>query len=225
MDWKTYILDCSHRITGNHWDAEDLAQDATIKVIEALKSKPDRALSKAFLYRIVKHAWIDRLRAHKIAIAPQERNSEASSSDSLLLSRELLEQLAERLPPKMAVIMLLTDVFDFTAKETAALFRMKEGAVQVSLGRARRKLSALARDPGAGEQRGDPGKSRDAAIDFNALVDAFQKRDPYAIFRSYTGLVQAGIRVAGLKLEDGRMHFAFRDPDGNYYRIISQKIL
>jgi RNA polymerase sigma factor (sigma-70 family) len=224
MDWKTYILDCSHRITGNHWDAEDLAQDATIKVIEALRSKPDRALSKAFLYRIVKHAWIDRLRARKIASAPLERDSETATSDPLLLSRELLEQLSERLPPKMAVIVLLADVFDFTAKETAALFRMKEGAVQVSLGRARRKLSALARDPEACERLGEPDKSRDTAVDLDALVDAFQRRDPYAILRSYTGLVQAGIRLAGLNTEDGRMHFTFRDPDGNSYRIISRKI-
>lgn len=177
MDWKTYILDCSHRITGNHWDAEDLAQDATIKVIQALRSKPDRALSKAYLYRIAKHAWIDRLRTRNVACTTLERDNDMAASDSLLLSRELLEQLLERLPPKIAVIVLLVDVFDYTAKETAALFQMKEGAVQVSLGRARRKLSTLARDPEACELRSVPDK-----------------------------------------------HFTFRDPDGNFHRIISLKI-
>ncbi len=224
MDWKTYILDCSHRITGNHWDAEDLAQDATIKVIQALRSKPDRALSKAYLYRIAKHAWIDRLRTRNVACTTLERDNDMAASDSLLLSRELLEQLLERLPPKIAVIVLLVDVFDYTAKETAALFQMKEGAVQVSLGRARRKLSTLARDPEACERQSVPGSSRDAVVDLDALVTAFQRRDPYAVFRSYTGLVQAGIRLAGLKTEDGRMHFTFRDPDGNFHRIISLKI-
>jgi RNA polymerase sigma-70 factor (ECF subfamily) len=43
-----------------------------------------------------------------------------------LLTRELLELLAERLPPRMAVILLLMDVFDFTAKETAEWIGSRE---------------------------------------------------------------------------------------------------
>jgi RNA polymerase sigma-70 factor (ECF subfamily) len=57
---------------------------------------------------------------------------------------ELLELLAERLPPRMVVIILLMDVFDFTAKETAELISSKETTVQVTLGRARTRLRRMA---------------------------------------------------------------------------------
>jgi len=48
MDWKTIINQYSLRITGNEWDAYDLAQDASIKLIEALRANPERAVTKAF---------------------------------------------------------------------------------------------------------------------------------------------------------------------------------
>ncbi|MGM0881845.1 MAG: RNA polymerase sigma factor [Bacillota bacterium] len=222
MDWKPIIFQYSMRITGNRWDAEDLAQDSIVKLIEAVRKNPERPITRAFLYRIVKNTWIDDQRAQKIRTVPFDRTYEASAPDPLLSSRELLEQLAERLPPKMAVILLLMDVFDFTAKETAEFVKMREASVQVSLGRARLRLKRLAQDSNTSKPNKNLNSRKETVIDFDALVDAFQRCDPDAIYWTYLGLTQEGLHLTELQTKSGRLHFTFRDPDGNLFRIVSK---
>lgn len=222
MDWKPILFQYSMRITGNRWDAEDLTQDAIVKLIEAVRRNPERPITRAFLYRIVKNTWIDGQRAQKIRTIPFDRNYEAAAPDPLLSSRELLEQLAERLSPKMAVIVLLMDVFDFTAKETAEFVKMKEATVQVSLGRARLKLKQLAQESFIGKSKKVTNSKKETGIDFDALVDAFQRRDPIAIYQAYIGLAHEGIYLTALKTLSGRLHFTFRDPDGNLFSVVSK---
>ncbi|MBB6669555.1 sigma-70 family RNA polymerase sigma factor [Cohnella nanjingensis] len=219
MDWITRLHPYCLRITGNRWDAEDLAQSAAIKVLEAIRRRPDRPLSRAFLYRVAKNAWIDIQRRQRLIVTPLEGAAEFGETDPQLSSRELLEQLAERLPPKKAVILLLMDVFDFTAKETAAYVRMQEAAVQVALGRARQRLRAYAREPEIARARH---REPEGPVHFDALVDAFRRRDPEAIHRAYLGLSRAGAQLALLRETGGSLQFVFRDPDGNRFRVVSR---
>jgi len=144
-------------------------------------------------------------------------DEEAGISDVSLSTRELLEMLAERLPSRLAVILLLMDVFDFTAKETADLIGMRDGAVQVALGRARRRLRSMAQDVSSGQFV--PAFSLPDPIRFDALVDAFRRRDPESMIKAYLGLSRVGIRLSGLRQADGRLHFTFTDPDGNRFQV------
>ncbi|WEK54448.1 MAG: RNA polymerase sigma factor [Candidatus Cohnella colombiensis] len=219
MDWKPILHQYSMHLTRNHWDAEDLTQDAWLKLNEAIRNSPERSITKAFLYRIVKNSWIDLQRKARMTTVPYAQSHEASSLDPLLSSRELLEQLAERLPPKMAVILLLMDVFDFTAKETAGFIGMKEAAAQVYIGRARRKLRELAQNPVL--EKTLPNRSGQP-VNFDALVDAFQRRDPDQIYKAYIGLNREGIRLTKLQASGSSLHFTFRDFDGNLFHIVSK---
>ncbi|RKP54487.1 sigma-70 family RNA polymerase sigma factor [Cohnella endophytica] len=221
MNWKPILFQYSIRITGNRWDAEDLTQEAMIKLLEAVRAKPDRPITRAFLYRIAMNAWIDVQRKQTIRTVPYGQSHEEAASDGLLSSRELLEQLAERLPPIMAVLLLLMDVFDFTAKETAEFVRMRESTVQVTLGRARMKLKQLAQFDLSDQPATSRSKVKNYPMDMDALVDAFRRRDPIAIYRSYLGLTQEGILLTHFRTLDTRLHFTFRDPDGNLFRIVS----
>lgn len=222
IDWKEILTKYSLRITGNRWDAEDLTQDAIVKVIEAVRKNSERPITKAYLYRIAKNAWIDSQRALKIRTVPFEQNHEAVAPDFLLSTRELLEQLAERLSPLMCVILLLMDVFNFTAKETAVFVKMREAAVQVSLGRARLKLKKLAQESTVIKTKRDVQIRKETDVDFDALVDAFQRCDQKAIYCAYIGLAQEGIHLSQLKALNGQLHFTFRDPDGNLFNVISK---
>lgn len=221
MDWKPILLQYSMRITGNHWDAEDLTQEAWLKLLEAVRIKPERPITRAYLYRIVKNTWID-VQRKKPPIMPIAHIHETGVLDSSLSTRELLEQLAERVPARMAVILLLMDVFDFTAKETAAYVHMKEAAVQVTLGRARKKLKQAAQhifEPSEDKVQQPFGES---PVDWDGLVAAFRKRDPDAIYRSYLGMAKQGLQLAKLQIAGGGLRFTFRDPDGNFFQIISE---
>jgi RNA polymerase sigma factor (sigma-70 family) len=223
MDWKPILYQYSMRITGNRWDAEDLTQDAWLKLVEAIRNNPERLITRAFLYRVAKNAWIDVQRKQKIRTVPFDRKYEEAAPDPLLSSRELLEQLAERLPPKMAVILLLMDVFDFTAKETAEFVHMKETTIQVTLGRARLRLKQLSQDPSSDKSPIVPSRDTTFPIDFDALVDAFRRRDPDAIYRAYIGLTNVEVHLTQLQTVGAVLHFTFRDPDGNLFRIVSIK--
>ena len=226
MNWRTILFQYGMRITGNRWDAEDLTQDAMIKLIEAVQKNPERPLTKAFLYRIAKNAWIDcKRRTQKIQTVSLDHSYERAKLDPLLSSRELLEQVGERLSPKMAVIILLMDVFDFTARETAEYVGMREASVQVTLGRARLKLKHLAQESSEGKARKSPKVHKKTIVDMDALVDAFHRRDPKAIYRAYLGLTQDSIYLTDIKTLNARLHFTFKDLDGNYFSVVSNKSL
>jgi hypothetical protein len=92
------------------------------------------------------------------------------------------------------VIFLLMDVFDFTARETDQFLTSAESAVQVAIGRARARLKKLSyvitnNQPASLNQAIWKITDHDGRLDFDALVDAFRKRDPQALCRSYLGLV------------------------------------
>ncbi|WP_042166397.1 RNA polymerase sigma factor [Paenibacillus gorillae] len=234
MDWKTLIAKYSANIAGNRWDAEDLSQEAWLKLTEAIRKEPQRIITKAYVYRVIKHAWIDRQRKNKLRTLPlvQQGDQEVQGErDPELSTLELLELLAGRLAPRMGVIFLLMDIFDFTAKETAAYVRMKESTVQVTLGRARARLKMLA------EQHSDlqePEREREknarktfdggASIRIDALVEAFRKRDPEAICRAYIGVNETGLRLSRLQRIGTGLQFLFRDPDGNEFSVIAREV-
>ncbi|WP_224725044.1 RNA polymerase sigma factor [Paenibacillus vietnamensis] len=214
MDWKPLLFQYSRHLAGNHWDAEDLTQEAWLKLNEALRKQPERPVTKAFLYRIVKNTWIDAQRKRRLRTVPLAPSHEASEPDPMLASRELLEQLAERLPPKMAVILLLMDVFDFTAKETSEYVGMKEAATQVTLGRARRKLKELAKDAHSVKRLPVPFQH---SVRFDELVEAFRRRDPDAIYRAFIGLKKRGHETC--RAQDGRRKAAFYIPGSGRERL------
>lgn len=222
MDWKTIIYQYSMKYTRNHWDAEELTQEAWLKLMHAIQTKPERPVSKAYLHTIVKNVWLDAQRKQKLQTIPMEPNEDAGVIDSSLDTRELLEHLAEKLPAKMAVILLLMDVLDFTAKETAVVVQMKEAAVQVALGRARKKLREAALQPSCTTEKVIvPGRDHYPA-DFDGLVDAFRRCDPESIYHCYIGLKQRGFQLTTLQSVGGRMQFTFCDPDGNLFNVTSE---
>jgi len=213
---------CLH-VTGERWEAEDLLQETMIKVMRAVEAKPDRPITNAYLYRIASNAWKDRLKKEKaVKSVAEEELRDMPGEDGGLSTRELLETLADRLSPRAVVILLLMDVLDFTARETADFLSMSEGTVQVSLGRARTRLKKLHQLQQAGiEAKPDTGAQAGAAdgLDLDALVDAFRRRDPKAICASYLQMTKLRIRISSLRRVRGSLAFYMEDPDGNVWMI------
>ncbi|CAN7653370.1 RNA polymerase sigma factor [Paenibacillus sp. LjRoot56] len=87
MDYKLFLYTYSMHVAGNRWDADDLTQDAWLKLNEALLKDPERPVTKTFLYRIVRNAWIDVQRKKRIQTVSIEAGNDAISTDASLLSR------------------------------------------------------------------------------------------------------------------------------------------
>lgn len=222
-DLKRYCL----AKTGSAWDADDLLQETLVKAYRWHVRFPERELTKPFFFRIAANAWVDICRVRKLQPPAGQLDEERFGSYEEWTRwdvREALELLADRLEPKQVVLILLIDVFAFTAKETGSLFGQSEGSLKAAIRRARIKLkTAVERHPERWDDDVLTASSRGLSIEvFEAFVDGFRRADPYAIFRSYQTMVSGGAAVERIEVSGNRIYFIVLDPDGNRLMIEGQ---
>ncbi|MBB3126245.1 RNA polymerase sigma-70 factor (ECF subfamily) [Paenibacillus rhizosphaerae] len=219
-DLKRYCL----AKAGSAWDADDLLQESLIKAYRWHIRFPKREITKPFLFRIAANAWIDMCRSRKSEPkAGQLEEHIIGSYDewSKWDVREALELLSDRLEPKQVVLILLIDVFHFTAKETGRLFGQSEGSVKAALKRARTRLKkAVESHPEYWDDSMLSVPRGGLSIEvFEAMVEGFRRADPYAIFRSYQTMIDDGAVVDRIELRGNTLYFTIIDPDGNVLTI------
>ncbi|GAA0338256.1 hypothetical protein GCM10008967_30650 [Bacillus carboniphilus] len=215
-----------YNMTSTQWEGEDLLQETLIKIYLAIKKQPDKSLSKRYFYLIAKNTWIDQNRRKRV---------ESTDIDTLVISagdsyhrtdvRESLEQLADYLSIKQFVIVLLMDVFLFTAKETANFINETESNVHTTLHRARRKLTYYAQIPSSERQPAKVAKlEKQPTIKpkvFEDFLEAFRKRNPKAIYEGYLYLAAHQISLDRIQKSGYTLSFHFKDPDGNVITVSS----
>ncbi|UUZ81782.1 RNA polymerase sigma factor [Paenibacillus sp. P26] len=222
-DLKRYCL----AKAGSVWDADDLLQETLVKAYRWHVRFPERELTKPFLFRIAANAWVDICRVRKLQPPAGQLEEERFGPYEEWTRwdvREALELLSDRLEPKQVVLILLMDVFAFTAKETGRLFGQSEGSVKAAIQRARMRLkTAVERHPEFWDDAVLTAPRRGLRIEvFEAFVEGFRRSDPYAIFRSYQTMVSDGTRVERIELCGNRLYFTILDPDGNRLMIEGQ---
>lgn len=211
------------RLTHNKWESEDLFQDSLIKIYLAMKQQPDRKMTKTFFYRIIKHTWIDRKRKRQLQVEPIDDVMQELHFHEEYESRELLEVLAEYLTIKQFVALLLSNVFAFTAKETATLMNESESNVYTTLHRAKKKLQRYLQVRSYSDMEPQIGPSvRAEKIDstmFEQFLKGFRTKNPRLIYESYCALSRAGIEVRKGRSIGCTLCFQVIDPDGHVLMI------
>ena len=139
------------RLAGNLWDGEDLAQDTVVRVFAMLgKRWAEIEKPAAYLARVATNLWIDQARRRELErafLAGQQQEAEmhapkpATASDEI---REAAQALIERLTPRERAAVLLKDVLDLSAEETASILRTSVSAVKAALHRGRERLADAA---------------------------------------------------------------------------------
>ena len=138
----------AYRIVGNEDDAEDIVQEAFVRVYRAL---PRFRLGKRFytwFYQIVLHLAIDSLRKKR-----DQSSSNAGALEDLSDSRpEPLEELSrsefgervqvllERLPARERAILVLRDIEGFSGKEISEIVNTNHATVRWWLYLARKQF-------------------------------------------------------------------------------------
>lgn len=161
--WRAYLDDLvpfrpdlhryCRRLTGNVWDAEDLVQDALLKVF-GLMGKTDAALGnpRAYLIRTATNLWIDQVRrrdVHQAALAIEAEREERRMSEPTLDGERALEvrdaaqELLGRLAPRERAALLLKDVFELPLADIALTLRTSVGAVKSALHRGRGRIKEI----------------------------------------------------------------------------------
>jgi RNA polymerase sigma-70 factor, ECF subfamily len=145
-------------------DADDLAQEALVKVYKSLRSFRFQSAFKTWLYTLVRNVFLDAARSR----AGRERSQEAPlpedhaqipsgapSADEGIAQAEQRKRLwraLRALPPEFRTAVVLFDVEGHSYEEVSAIEGVPVGTVKSRLSRGRGLLRALL----AGEQAPEP---------------------------------------------------------------------
>ncbi len=147
------IIALAWRMVGHRDVAEDIAQEAFLRLFKSLSSFRGESSVGTWLYRTVSRLAIDHLRREQLRrklfffrnndsdqLDPVDLAvSPSASPQELLLAQETqgrMQQLLNRLPPRQKAVFVLRHMEGVPLKEIAALLGLQEGTVKSHLHRA-----------------------------------------------------------------------------------------
>lgn len=148
------VYNLAYRLVGNADDAQDLAQEAFVRVYHALpKFKWESAFS-TWLYRIVSNACYDELKRRRrrpstmTDITPEGYDGEspaelltdgATAADPVLQRerQQAVQQAITQLPEPFRLVLVLYDLRGLSYQEIADVLQQNMGTVKSRLNRAR----------------------------------------------------------------------------------------
>jgi RNA polymerase sigma-70 factor (ECF subfamily) len=144
-------------------DADDLAQEALIKIYRSLRSYRFESSFSTWMYRVTRNAFMDawrhsaRLeRAASAAGDDWAGDSHAPAPDEVLLQAEKRERLwsaIRQIAPEFRGVLVLCDVEGMSMSEVAAIENLPEGTVKSRLHRGRAQLAVLLRPEAVEDER------------------------------------------------------------------------
>jgi RNA polymerase sigma-70 factor (ECF subfamily) len=142
------MMNLAFRMTGNRDAAEEICQEAMIKVFKYLNRFQTGRSFRNWAFKITSNAAFDYLRRQKREESVIETRKHVEvhatpSPEKRVLNRDIAQRLQsclEYLTPKERMVFLLRDAEGFSVKETAGLMRSSSMAVRTHLSRARSKI-------------------------------------------------------------------------------------
>ena len=148
-----FVYRLAYRFVGTVGDAEDITQEAFIRLWKNLHRYRAEIKLTTWLYKIVTNLCLDFLKSrhgrttrHHIDLADYKGWSAASAADQSMLNEELrvaVENLTAALSPKQKAVFVLRDLEEVGMEEIAKILSMAPGQVKSNLYYARRKVSEM----------------------------------------------------------------------------------
>jgi RNA polymerase sigma-70 factor (ECF subfamily) len=167
---QAQIYRVAYRLTGNHDEAEDLAQEAIVEAFRAFHRYQPGTYFDRWLYRIMSRTYIDTVRRRNrrpvlsldapvggeggplVALVGDSREDPQQMIETLDLDGTVQAAL-DRLPEEFRTAVVLADIEGLSYDEVAAALRCPVGTVRSRLHRARQMLREALR-PYLGAGRG-----------------------------------------------------------------------
>ena len=130
-----------YRLCGDKTDAEDLTQEVFVAAWQSLPRFAGRATVQTWLYRIALYRW-NRIRATRPPDTVTLLDNDACTCGSPL-SRMMLDEAIDSLPPDMREAFLLVKVEQLSHREAAAVLQIPVGTVQSRVFAAVQRLRSL----------------------------------------------------------------------------------
>jgi RNA polymerase sigma-70 factor (TIGR02960 family) len=198
-----------YRMLGSFDEAEDLVQETYLRAWRGRDRVAGGPLMRAWLYRIATNACLDALRRSKRQVAQLQSFAEVpwlqpypdhlldeiapseEQPDAKVVAKETIElsylAVIQLLPPRQRAVLILRDVLDWSASETAAALDLSVAAANSALQRARATLEE--RLPRRDAPVAEPSLDERQLLD--RLVEAHERADVAAA----VALMRDDIRV------------------------------
>ena len=145
---QAYALRLARRLLGQTEEAQDVVQEAFIRVWNNLSRFDKDQKFSTWLYTIVSNLCMDRLRARQRQEArfvkmDTDSGVLASSSGEELATKELAEivvRIARQLPPQQQLVFTLRDIEDLSVDEVVRITRLSASKIKANLYYARRAV-------------------------------------------------------------------------------------
>jgi RNA polymerase sigma-70 factor, ECF subfamily len=141
---RTRLFGALCLLTGNRQEAEDLMQDAFVRVYERWDRVGSLDDPTGYLYRTAMNGFRSRYRRSVLALRrqlpPRERRDEIAAAER---HADIVTSLAQ-LTNKQRAAVVLIDFLELSSEEAGALMTMSPGAVRTQASRARAELRRTA---------------------------------------------------------------------------------
>jgi RNA polymerase sigma-70 factor (ECF subfamily) len=137
-------------LTQDRGEAEDLVQETYAKALKGFSSFQPGTNFRAWIYRILRNAFLTSRSGLKAASVPLESDGEGEvalahdeTPESILLQRsdwQLVQRAIEQLPVAYREVLLLCEVEEMSYQEIATALSIPMGTVMSRLSRARQAL-------------------------------------------------------------------------------------
>lgn len=148
---QDHIYNLAYRITGNHEDASDAAQDAFVRAFQALARFREDAAFSTWIYRIATNAALDLVRRRPAAPpvelpehhpAPDDPERDAARHE---IGRRVQAALAN-VPTEFRAAVVLRDLQGLSYEDVARILKVPLGTVRSRISRGREALRAQLTD-------------------------------------------------------------------------------
>jgi RNA polymerase sigma-70 factor, ECF subfamily len=147
---QAFAYAVAFRFVGNAGDAEDIVQEAFVRLWKNLHQYRPQVKLSTWLYRIIANLCLDFLKSRPekqrrsaVGIGHSHALMDGSTPEAELYRRELMEAIhaaANELTPLQRAVFILRDLEDLPVEEVCDILSMPAGNVKSNLYYARRKV-------------------------------------------------------------------------------------
>ena len=152
--YRKSVMTLAYQMLGNGEDAEDIAQEAFVRVFQALPKFRGESAFSTWLYRIVMNLCLGRMRRRRPTVTleavpePRAADGPARQVAEGMLTREVLAGV----PPELRVVLLLREQEGLSYREISGALGLPMGTVRSRLSKGRKRFRKLWNQ--LGESRG-----------------------------------------------------------------------